>query len=107
MTSMFNDVVFDMTTFAIITAAALSLVTSAAFWLTLRNAWRQHMWRRRLADLVTTGVLSLYWSGVLVARLFFGYAGPSVTVTMIGTFVFCVVSIHFLGIAIAQRDVYR
>ena len=101
------SLVLDMTDFNTVVAAAFCVITSAAFWLTVRNAYRQKRWRRRSADLATTGILGVYWFGILVARVAFGYVGPSLTVTLIGTFIFIVVGVHFLGIAIAQRDQFK
>ena len=41
---------------------------------------------------------TLYWCGVAVLRLFFGYVGPSIVVTLIGAIVYWQAPILIIGL---------
>ena len=102
-----SSLAIDTNDLSILIAVALYAVYAMAFLLTVRNAWKLRAWKRRMADIMATGVVAVYWFVVLVSRLVYGYVGPSLAFTLAGAFVFAIVGVHFLGIALAQRDVYK
>ena len=71
--------------------------------------WREYRGKAPMVSMTLWfGHCALYWNSILIARIFFGYEGPSVFVTLWGGAVFLhgslAVIFHFAAKALATRQ---